>query len=369
MLRKRPFAFRIYNVLLSIRLKDGDLGDATTIFTATQELYKSFQNTEDMVFIWRTWARFLVSEQRWTDARSFLLGLQQKISTGSALQPAEWSSDSLEAYTASQSFLNGRLNELIGLEKWDHIAPAAECIVLLEYLFHDAGLEHAFVVYARLDLLLERRGLHQSPTNELIHQRKANLIAEHIRNAQKFNISAVRDELTKSVQTFPENTTILSVFAAYESLNRVDDRLRSRVREILSDDGLMSPSMWCFAIHYEIQRTVTLGATIHSIRAILERAVLSAKGCHSQLLWMLYVEFELEHLAGEEENQPNRPKEVFLRGLQHLPWSKDYMLLAFDRVGISLTLHEQIRILRVILEKEIRTFADVEAVLKAAQKR
>ena len=130
---------------------------------------------------------------------------------------------------------------------------------------------------------------------------------------------------------FPHNTIFLSLYAWNEARFRIDDRLRSVIKElILSGSGGTenqaqdSVMPHFFAIYSELHRAVTFGSNVSTIRSTFERAIESDSGAHCAGLWKLY--FLFEHSRHETE----RAKTVFWRGLRACPWAKDLYLLPFE---------------------------------------
>lgn len=358
---------RAYNALLLLHIRNNDRDNARKIFTVIQDMYDKGRQVDGMIYIWRTWAEHMIAESDHTAAKSLLLSLTKHVPETQRIS-AEPNEDS-GSYATSKSLLENLLENSLKSGNMDSFVPTVECLVLLDYTFHGCNLEYALMTYARLDYILHENSFGHSSTQELLHQRKAIFLAKHIEQSRGHSTTIVRDELMQSLKSFPTNTAILAVFAANESIVRIDDRLRSRVRNILSNDDSASLSMWFFIISYEMQRSGAFGATTHSIRAAFERAVQSKIGRSCQDLWAIYVDFELRSMSQDVRTGHRRVREVFFRGLTHLPWCKEYMLLAFDITKKFLTQDDQKRILDVMAEKEIRTYTEIDEVLRLTQKK
>ena len=169
---------------------------------------------------------------------------------------------------------------------------------------------------------------------------------------------------------------LLSAYAANETRFRIDDRVRAIMRDtVLKDERGQSPTIvgWSFAIFAEMMRGEIAGSTAHSIRATFENAVESDSVKHSPGLWTSYVLFELSQPVQASDAQlrkivpisgVERAKQVFFRGLTHLPWCKKYMMLAFSHLMEVLSFEELRRVYNVMIEKELRVHVDLEDALE-----
>ena len=145
-----------------------------------------------------------------------------------------------------------------------------------------------------------------------------------------FKPSDIRSLLADTIGQFPQNTIFLSLYAWNEARFRIDDRLRSLVKEVVlsgSDEtGIRSHDNVIphfFAIFSELRRAVTFGSNVSTVRSTFERAVQSNSGAHCAGLWKLYLIFEYSRYEAE------KAKMVFWRGLRACPWAKDLYMLAF----------------------------------------
>jgi hypothetical protein len=65
---------------------------------------------------------------------------------------------------------------------------------------------------------------------EEIHQSKARLLYHHMTTSKSYKPSLTREELEESIKLFPDNTIFLSLYYWLESRFRIDDRVRSMIR-------------------------------------------------------------------------------------------------------------------------------------------
>jgi hypothetical protein len=204
---------------------------------------------------------------------------------------------------------------------------------------------------------------YKSPYHELLHQSQARLIHYHIRRGIKssYRPAEVRDTLNQSLTLFPNNTIFLYLYTYNEARFRVDDRVRSLVRNLVLQNRQETIIGWMFSVHHEFSRTTYLqGASgnTNSVQAIFESAITSSTGKHSVSLWMWYVHFMIDNF-GE-----TRAKDTFLRGLRHVPWAKSYYLLAFGtRLSKVLRSGQLKGIYRLMAEKGLRIRVQLDEVL------
>ena len=243
--------------------------------------------------------------------------------------------------------------------KWEVFVDSTECLALLIYLFQEEDIESALDVYNAALPRLEAKELGRSTVSELVHQCKARLLYHHATTARLFKPALARNELISSIRLFPQNTILLSVFAWKESRFRIDDRVRSVLRQHTLPDSQQKGSTLIpllFSIYTELHRGVFAGSTTNSARAAFETAVASESGRCSAAVWKLYVLFELR--LGDK----HRAKDVFYRSMRACPWAKELVLQAFKERGLrdNMDMNELRKIWNVLAEKELRIHVDLE---------
>ncbi|KAH7128266.1 NRDE-2, necessary for RNA interference-domain-containing protein [Dendryphion nanum] len=256
---------------------------------------------------------------------------------------------------------------------------------LLAYLSDGQNVGVALQTFNTLSDWFAEHGLLQSPAAEMNAQSVAHLLAYHAMHAPIVKPSLLRSVLEPLVGQFPNNTILLSLYAANESRFSIDNRVRDVMRQngLRQTLGKASITGWFFAIHYEMSRGETVGSTSHSIRAMFKKAE-DDIGEHCPALWRNHVLFELSEVRKERERRPTRRprrdgkrtkdetrleegyhlvKETFFRGLTKLPWCKDFMMLAFTHLqGEILTREELKRVYNVMVEKELRLYVDLDTI-------
>lgn len=283
---------------------------------------------------------------------------------------------------------------------------------MLAYLAHAADMDKALQVYSGAIAKLGSVSVHEESfalfTTELLHQYRARLLYHHMTTSAIYKSSLIRDVLTESISQFPHNTMFLSLFAWNESRFRIEERVRSVLREITvvkrsrsetysssTASGPIPITSHFFSIFTEVSRPVYAGSTLHSVRAAFENAIgdstqarsndnsrntrstsqlnSTSSGRFSPSLWKLYILFELSR------GQIQRAKDVFYRGMRACPWSKDLLLLAFTHLRADVVdegpmqglvesdsgmhFEELRRVYHVLVEKGLRIRVDIEDML------
>jgi hypothetical protein len=242
-------------------------------------------------------------------------------------------------------------------------------LALLAYLSGDCNAEAAITAHQNLSSWFALNKLSTSPHAELNAQVVARLLTYHVTHAPIVKPALIRSALEPLVALFPDNTILLSLYAANEARFSIDDRVRGIMhRSALHASDSMTIAGWSFAIHFETLRGEIAGSTSHSIRALYKRAThADASGAHAPALWAMYLRFEIAQLQVERtrngkkvEEAEMRVKETFYEGLRSLPWCKDFMMLAFTEAGGVFEEEGLWKVYRVMQEKEIRVYVEFD---------
>lgn len=231
-----------------------------------------------------------------------------------------------------------------------------DCFALAQYI-SEKSLDGALDTYvcAVMRLAQEKESF-KAFTTELLHQARVRLIYFHIYQKGHVNPRLLKILLQESMALFPHNTIFLSLFVWNEARLPILDRIReplsfmkadpeSRYEQVLADHA-QSPiipqwppvSVHLFSIHMGLCRPVVTGGTQKSVRDAFERAIAERSGdprksfghdsaCSNLTIWKLYILFELEHALDLQA-----AKAVFYRAINACPWSKELVLLAFERL-------------------------------------
>jgi hypothetical protein len=228
-------------------------------------------------------------------------------------------------------------------------------------------------------------------TAELLHQARARLIYFHISQKEHFDPRRLKIMLRKSLALAPHNTMFLSLYMWNDARLPILDRIRepfsfmtadpeSHYAQVLADRArspviLQWPpvSAHLFLIHVGLSRSMAVG-THYSIREVFERALgerpseMDFPKCFGYectrsnvTIWKLYVLFELE-----KASDLNRAKAVLYRAIRACPWSKDLILLAFERLyerapgaRDGLQAQELRQLYHLLIEKQMRVHVDL----------
>lgn len=155
-----------------------------------------------------------------------------------------------------------------------------------------------------------------------------------------------------ALQLFPQNTIFMSLYAWNESRARIDDRVRSMLRDVALIDKNDCITSRIFAIRYGIQR-----GNVHSTKAAFEHAVASEVCKGNAGLWRLYV---LWCVHNADAKVREGAKDVLYRGMRACPGVKPLMMEAFETLRPLMTDDELKSVYKVMEEKEVRIHVDLE---------
>ncbi|KAI0117538.1 DUF1740-domain-containing protein [Hypoxylon sp. NC0597] len=196
---------------------------------------------------------------------------------------------------------------------------------------------------------LVTRGLANIPAHEQLLQSAARLLYYHARQGP-FRARFLREQLTKYINFFPQNTIFLTLFAWREARLSIDDKVRSILDSVVLIEPHDCVSSRVFAIRHE-SRT----GNVHSTRAAFEHAVESAACRHHPDLWISYIRF----CHASKELRP-KAKSVFYRAIQRCPWSKDVFMEAFVTLVRDMDSSELKSVYNTLCEKGLRVHVEME---------
>ncbi|KAF2727088.1 DUF1740-domain-containing protein [Polyplosphaeria fusca] len=386
LIKARPQSLKLYNAYGLVESRRGESAKADVAFSAALGLQKReflFAAPGNLQLL-RNWV--LEALQR-DDSKEALWRLVSH--TGQVLK----TSHERNMIPDDTAILRGRgvlreTQERAMLSNDHNSAVTATALeALLVYLLGDEDIQGALSVHARLTNRLDQLNTVASSAVELHAQLTAELIAYYIGNANIVKRAYIQQSLMELVERFPDNTILLSTQAASERRFLIDDRLRGIVLDTLSlqEKKPASTIKWSFAIQYEVSRGENRGSTTQSIRELYRKAENGASA-YSPAIWTSHVLFELADLRREKERNPNKPrdkaggkpekrkvnlrmedcyhrvKDTFFRGMRQLPWSKDFMMLAFTHLMEEkiLTEEELREVYNVMVEKELRMHVELE---------
>ncbi len=371
LLKKQPSNLRLYNAYALIEYRLGNPSKGENILITSINMSKKLEELvqQDSILLWRTWIWELLSAGKTREALERLLAYGDKQflvalpnmdqSENQALTPA--------LLLRTESALMSTRDHLLSLRKYTHACLAMECLTMFTYLRNSLSLSAATLTFKSNLALLSQPT--QSTNHEYLHQSFARLLYHHSTHMHLFKPSDIRSLLAESIAEFPHNAIFLSLYSWNEARFRIDDRVRSIVRDVIlanedfrdKQQGSVIPHF--FAIYTELHRSVTFGSNTSTIRSTFERAVDSASGMHCAGLWKLYFLFEKSRgeIAGA--------KAVFWRGVRACPWAKALYLLAFEHLRGVLGDADLRGIYELLGERELRVHVGLEDIFEEMDER
>ncbi|RPB06131.1 DUF1740-domain-containing protein [Choiromyces venosus 120613-1] len=360
LLKKFRTSLLLWNGYAQIEWRADSADSARNIFSTALGMSAGFPevNRQDAIFLWKTWAWEELMHGDTSRATRVLLS----IDAGKILSDGddEWNSGGLPPALVlkARRHLEDSQGLMLSLRRVNHAITFAEVRALLEYLASNREVTASLPIYADLLSELDGRGL--GGPSSAIHERclmaEARLLYYHSRTSRLFKMKTMRDFLNDALQMFPNNSVFLELFVWNEAKVRIENRARTLVRDVVLKEGTETILGYSFAIWTEM-RMIGAGGRYnpHAVRALFEQAVETNRTKYNFSLWMIYMEFEIR------EKEMKRAKEVLFRGIRNCPWSKDLLLLAFQRLRTVLTYDEMRKLLSIISsEKELRVHDTTE---------
>ncbi|KAI4740633.1 DUF1740-domain-containing protein [Aureobasidium sp. EXF-12298] len=356
-LKQRPSSPRLYNACATIAAKLGQTERAAQIWSGAINMKDSFSHAaqEELVLLWRGWI--------WCDleANQPDTALSHLASFGSDVVVENIGSNLISSATSLRlrnAFRDG-FEHALGQSQSKLAALNAEMLALVAYLTEPEALQASVESVHEQCNAAQQRLSNDHALIEMLHQVKAAIIAYHIRQRQPYRPAFVRFELETSIARFPDNTIFLEMYRDNEVRFRLDDRVRSILKTQVLTHGQSPLVTWSFTINQELLRykSQSSGSTAES------------------LLWVMWFRFEKQAAQAEatkrfavgkrsvtERNLFDKLKHVFLSGLHHLPWSKNWVLLGletFDRDDeLRWSTQDLKRLYDVLVERELRIRVD-----------
>lgn len=378
MLKRRPASLFLYNAYALIEYRTGNSNQGEKVLITSINMSRDLDPVaqRESILLWRTllWELLCVGKSEEAFNRLLAFGersIQLSSSDELQKQPANPSSVLRTESVSIQYPLVGNAkrgqaltatrDHLISLNLHDKAALTMECLILLAYLRNSSSLAAANRAFKLNEAFLLKSPNPNTSTQEYLHQSFARLLYHHATYTHFFKPADLRSILTESVSLFPQNTIFLSLYAWNETRFRIDDRVRSIVKDAVlgagpDAKGKESVTSHFFAIHAELNRGVIFGSNTNAIRGTFERAVVSECGAHCAGLWKMFFLFELSR------GDMQAAKSVFYRGIRACPWVKELYMLAFDYLSGEGGMREaDLRgIYELMGEKELRMHVALE---------
>lgn len=378
LLKKRSSSLLLYKAYALIESRLGNRGKAETTIVTSIQMAKGLDDSaqRESISLWRTWLWELLMANGAKEAllRIMQYGNEGNQSASPAINPLEQEDLSPALFLRTERALTATRDHMLVLRSYRHAAAAIECLVLFQYIQTAASLSMATSTFTSNTSILTTQDS-QSPTSlaalELLHQSFARLIYYHVTHNRLVKSSEIRFLLAESIALFPQNTIFLSLYTWNEARFRIDDRVRSIIKDVVLNSNQDTAAVQresllshFFAIHTELNRSITLGSNILTIRNTFERAVRSESGAHCAGLWKAYFLFE------QSQIDDDKAKSVFWRAIKACPWAKALYMLAFQhlRGNNGLTDDELRGVYELMGEKEIRIHVSLDETFEAIQR-
>ncbi|PWW79846.1 DUF1740-domain-containing protein [Tuber magnatum] len=360
LLKKFRTSLLLWNGYAQIEWRAGSADSARNVFSTALGMSAGFPeaNRQDAIFLWRTW----VWEELMHGDTARAIRVLLSIDAGRLLPDGGDGLNSRGLPSAlvlkARRHLGDSKELMLSLGRVNHAIAFAEVRALLEYLASNREVVASLPIYTDFLSELDRRGL--CGPNSAVHERclmtEARLLYYHSSASRLFKIKTMRDFLSDSLQLFPNNSVFLELFAWNEAKTKIENRVRTLMRDVVLKEGTETILGYGFAIWTEM-RMISAGGRYnpHTVRALLEQAVEANRTKYNFTLWVIYVEFEIR------EKELTRAKEVLFRGIRNCPWSKDLLLLAFQRLRTVMSYEEMRKLLSIVSsEKELRVHDTTE---------
>jgi hypothetical protein len=380
LLKAHPSSLRLYNVYGVVESRCGNSAKADQVFSAALSMQQAMSahptpGTLDLLTNW-TWEAL-----RRGDSNEALWRLVSPTGQVQKTRETQQAPDQGALLRARSAFTNTSDRALLGSDHTTAV-KATSLLALLTYLSCGEDPDAALLVHHTLSVWFAQRNMSRSPAAELHAQTTVQLLTYHATHAAIVKPALLRTNLEPLLRNFPNNTILLSLYAANEARFSIDDRVRAIMHQTtLASSKDRTIVGWAFAIHYEVLKGEIAGSTSHSVRALYQKAE-DYIGAHCPALWKRHVLFELDEASKEKAKRPTkrprrdgkkrrgesrveeayrRVKETFFKGMTQLPWCKDYMMMAFTHLGEEFLSEEELeKVYNVMVEKELRLYIELE---------
>ncbi|KAJ8114503.1 hypothetical protein OPT61_g3629 [Boeremia exigua] len=370
LLKTNPSSIRLYNMY---GVAEGYLGNSTKADQIHAAALNIGSASPDRLELLHAYICQALSGARQEEALRRLLHFHGK------LAPTE---PDTHAFEIARAAIQVSLEENLLSQNYASAIIVASHLALLTYLSSNCNVTAALEVHSNLTVWFGSHKLSTSPYAEMHAQDVARLLSYHVTHASIVKPAILRTALEPLIAAFPDNTILLSTYAANEARFSIDDRLRGNMHRILHSSPTLTAATWAFAIHHETLKGEAAGSTSHSIRALYKRATaLDASAAHCPALWDMYMHFELAQFRSEQTHRPNkrprrdgkkskwetrvdeardRVKQTFYEGLRMLPWCKDFVMLGLVDASEVFSDEELWRLYRLMSEKELRVYTELD---------
>jgi hypothetical protein len=379
LLKIHPTSLRLYNAYGLVESHRGNSARADQVFSMALSMQKgdSPLSTLEALQLFNSWVWEALEKDDNNEALWRIISPRGQISARSEhkVQPEP------EALVRTRELISSATEHALLSQNYTFAVLSTSLLALFSYLSSNSDPEPALASHFGLSAWFDSHKLSTSPSAELHAQSICRFLAHHAVHAPIVKPALIRTTLEPHIARFPNNTILLSLYAANEARFSLDDRVRGIMHQTAlqrSDDT--SVAGWAFAIHHEMLKGEIAGSTAHSIRALYKRAT-DSTGANCPALWCDYLCFEVAQLEKEQarrlDKKPRkddkkskwevrvdeagqRVKETFYAGLKKLPWCKEFIMLVFKLARGVFGEEELWRIYHVMVEKELRLYVDLD---------
>ncbi|KAK2861374.1 hypothetical protein FQN49_004258, partial [Arthroderma sp. PD_2] len=275
LLKARPSNIKLYNSYALIEARNDQIAAAEKVWTTTLSMSQNFskETALDCILLWHTWVWEALNSQCYAKATRILLSVLDNsldLNSLSAVGDGKAISSATDLLKSRRCLSDIQAHGLT-FRKPEMFSYSTDCLALLSYLTQHQEISGAIEVYDNAEQRLKAHKLDTGLFLEPIHQAKARLLYHHIMENRVYKPAQIREELSKSISLFPQNTIFLSLFAFNETRYRVENRLRSVLSsQLLEPQGsgdttdpmkqsTLIPHL--FSIYSELHRGVSAGST------------------------------------------------------------------------------------------------------------
>jgi hypothetical protein len=379
LLKMRPTSLRLYNAYGLVESYRGNSARADQVFSMALSMQKGDcpLSTMEALQLLNSWVWEALQKEDNDEALWRIISPRGQISArrGQEVRPDPntlLSARELLSATTERALLSGDYTSAV---------LSTSLLALLSYLSSNSDPDPAIASHLGLSAWFSIHKLSASPSAELHAQSICRFLTHHATHAPIVKPALIRTTLEPLIANFPNNTVLLSLYAANEARFALDDRVRGIMHQTaLQRSDNTSVAGWAFAIHHETLKGEIAGSTEHSIRALYKRAT-DSTGASCSALWCQYLRFEMAQLEKERarrfdkkprkdgkkskwesrvDEAAQRVKETFYAGLKKLPWCKDFIVLVFGLARDVFKEEELWRIYHVMVEKQLRLYVDLD---------
>ncbi|KAI7371676.1 DUF1740-domain-containing protein [Hortaea werneckii] len=367
LLKGHSSSLRLYNAYALAEAKVGKgLSRAAEVWRTAIGMSQSLGENaaEGSAHLWHGWVHSCLAGRDEKSALNLLLAMSDDIEAFTQKQE-NWAGIPPSQRLKSTQHLDSMLERMLYQGKPGPAACFADCRMWLEYLANGNSLDAILELVPRLCVAFSR-SMAPATVEQLLHQTQTALIRHHMDNRRPYKPAIVRANVSASVQKFPENSMIISVYFEIQRRFQIEDRIRASLHDETLAKLQSNLIGWSHLTAEELQRYSygSAGSSESTVRSTFMRALLDPTSVarHSSRLWKSWFEFEqsLYHQGGAINKQKQqavvRMKQVFLDGLRYLPWHKAWIIMGLRAfAGRDLLPWQELRqMYDVLIERELR---------------